>query len=1044
MTSSADLVDLLRAAAEQHPDRILVEDADTVLTYRDAAALATRWAGALADRGCDRGSRVLVHARPSAAFLLAVRAVVEIGAAVVPVDSSYPAARKALLLRASGADIVLELEPDAPLTELDPRIAVVDRAALDGGSPWQRHGRGPAQRLAWICGTSGSTGLPKAVALTDVGLVGLVEGIIERAALTATDRVLPMASIGFSVAAEEILSAWCAGATIVFADERVRQDPVAVAAMLSEQRISVVQMVPAYWYEVVSACTGKRGLRLPDALRLLILGSDIVAPSPVRKWLAAGGLVGHEYGVSEGAVSQVFAVLDAARFAAVEGETAGAIPIGTPLRHATVALLDPAGLPVADGEVGEMHVGGPGVALGYFGDPAATAAAFLPDPDAAVPGSRRYRTGDLARRTSDGMLVFLGRADHQLNVHGIRIEPGEVEAAILGSVEVDAAAVGVRAAVAAATGPTRQLAALIRWTDEVSRQPEEGKAAATRRLRETLAAALPATHVPALLIDVDAVPRNPHGKVDRGAVATLLAAPLRFAGRPPRSALERRVHDVWCESVGAGEIGVDRPLQEIGVDSLGQMRLIAALDRAALRVERAALSSTSTIADVAQHLGTREAAAPVGASAMQGPLSRAQSALYLALRRQGRFPAAGEAYAIPLPGADEARVRDAVDDVLRAHPALRTRLEREAGGVRQRHVDAIPRLGDVRNFADAPALHAALREAVKEGFAPDDDNLARCGLWRTVDTGLLHVVLVAHHLVVDGGSIRILAEDLADAYAARVDGRIWQAEPAASPAGLAAREASHPLPFSASASPPAPAGEEILADIEDVVDTLPFWLTVRPDSRPVARVTGRVGASERARRRRIAKEHGVSESSLSLALLGDALVAETRQGRRAPAGFLVSELVDGRDPAGGSWRTIGYLVDQRLIWLSPGECALSATSMRQVHERRAAGWTATALGLQTGRSHAAADAVTFGWGNLPSTVDVTELAPLHTVPLDVALCAVHVEMDPVGDELAISLTVATHEAEHIDAEALLGRLTSPLADGEQKRGECGAETITAG
>lgn len=116
--------------------------------------------------------------------------------------------------------------------------------------------------------------------MTDVGLVGLIEGIIERAALTATDRVLPMASIGFSVAAEEILSAWCAGATIVFADERVRQDPVAVAAMLSERRISVVQMVPAYWYEVVSACTGKRGLRLPTRCAC---SSSALTPSPRRR-----------------------------------------------------------------------------------------------------------------------------------------------------------------------------------------------------------------------------------------------------------------------------------------------------------------------------------------------------------------------------------------------------------------------------------------------------------------------------------------------------------------------------------------------------------------------------------------------------------------------------------------------------------------------------------------------------------------------------------------------------------------------------------------
>ncbi|MFD1326189.1 amino acid adenylation domain-containing protein, partial [Micromonospora sonneratiae] len=372
------------------------------------------------------GDRVGLLVEPSAALPVGLLAVLQCGAAYVPIDPRTPAARASTMLAQAGCAVVLVHEQTrAAAATLGPVPVSIETGPdiADVGHPPPADVVAAAG-VAYVIFTSGSTGRPKAVAVSHANALTLAAAAASVYGLTPADRVLQMASPAVDVSVEEFFGAWHAGAAVVMHDP-AREE---LADVVASRRPTVLNLPASRWHEWTADLVA-RGQSVPSWVRLVIAGSERVDPSRVRAWQTGPGRgvrLLNAYGTTEATVSSVW--YDTAHLARDAAYTRN-VPIGGPLPHVRCHVLDSAGDPVRAGVAGELYLGGPGVGLGYLGDRQATAQSFLPDPYAAEPGARMYRTGDRVRRLATGELDFLGRFDTQVKVRGSRIDLGEVERA---------------------------------------------------------------------------------------------------------------------------------------------------------------------------------------------------------------------------------------------------------------------------------------------------------------------------------------------------------------------------------------------------------------------------------------------------------------------------------------------------------------------------------------------------------------------------------------------------------------------------------------
>ncbi|MFE9675351.1 amino acid adenylation domain-containing protein [Streptomyces sp. NPDC006259] len=759
------------------------------LNYRVLDERAARLADRLRAAGVGPEVAVGIHLRRSAELAVALLAVLKAGGACVPLDPGYPRRRLAFILADVAAPVVLTSASLADeLPEHTAQVLLVDgpdngRADAGSGSRPGAASTALAVRpgnLAWIAYTSGSTGRPKGVPLSHGPLAALASGIAQRLDLTPADRVLQFASIGFSVAAEEVLSTWAAGACLVLDPAEELADSARLLALIRRERVSVLQLTPSYWYEWLRELPVGSGPVAPASLRLLVVGSEPVAVERVAEWCATGVRLVQEYGATEATVSQLLYETQAE---ADEIRGWDRVPIGTPLPGTRAYVLDERMRPVPAGETGELFLGGPGVSRGYLGMPGMTAERFLPDPFAGSPGERMYRTRDLARRLPGGELEFLGRIDYQLNVRGIRIEPGEVENAIGQFPGVLESAVLARAD----GSDAEQLVACVVWAGAPA------TAALRARLRETLPPAL----VPARFAALPALPLNANGKVDRRALATMpLADPVADrAVTTPRTALEARLVSVWEEVLGTSPVGVDDDFFELGGDSLTAVRLAAACrSRLGLAVRQRTVFQAHTVAALAAAVEQADAdrarsgaagepevprEAPNGSRSGSGgavaPASFAQQQMWLLHKLAPASPRFHEPVVLRLTGTlDRAALQTALSAVQARHGALRTVFATEDGRPVQvvREPDPLaPRIEAVDlEGRDEDEVSAAVAELVGRPFDLARGPLMRAALIRRAATEHL-LVLTFHHIVFDGASMEILYDELGTLYGAALDGR---------------------------------------------------------------------------------------------------------------------------------------------------------------------------------------------------------------------------------------------------------------------------------
>ncbi|HKH45887.1 MAG TPA: amino acid adenylation domain-containing protein, partial [Thermoanaerobaculia bacterium] len=602
------LGELFAEWARSQPQAPAVVEAGETWSYGRLEAEANRLAWHLRSLGVEREARVGVAMERSAELVLALLAVLKAGGVYVPLDPGYPDERLRFLLADAGAAVVLVhgrtrqrlagVEPEPPWRLVS---VATDR---DATAPWpaaapphQAH----AEELAYLLYTSGSTGRPKGSALPHRAVARLVRGT-SYIALGPRDRLSMVTGIGFDPSIFEVWGALANGGAVVVIEREVALSPRRLAMRLREEGVTAMFLATALFHQV--AREEPAAFR---SLRHLLVAGEVMDPVAAARVLAAGPpeRLLNAYGPTE---STTFAT-----WAEIREVAAGAlsVPIGRPLSNTTAYVVEAGGELAALGQVGELWLGGEGLARGYVNRPELTAEKFVPDPWSGAPGGRLYRTGDLARRRWDGVLDYLGRIDHQVKIRGFRVEPEEVEAVLAGCPGVEGCAVVARRAPgrdpAGQAGEVRLVAYVV-----AAPGPELREAAVRDYLRQSL----PDSMVPAAYLFLQSLPLTPNGKLDREALPAPAGTQHGEGGYVgPRDALELALVKIWEEILEPRPIGVRDDFFELGGHSLLAVQLMARIERrlGALLPE-ATLLRRRTIEGLAAAIG--EQAGPVRHAAL--------------------------------------------------------------------------------------------------------------------------------------------------------------------------------------------------------------------------------------------------------------------------------------------------------------------------------------------------------------------------------------------------------------------------------------------
>ncbi|MBA6117883.1 MULTISPECIES: non-ribosomal peptide synthetase [Pseudomonas] len=541
------------------------EGAGACLSYAELEHRSNRLAHRLVQLGVGPEVLVGVALERSLDMGVALLAVLKAGGAYVPLDPQAPHDRIAQVFADSGLRLLLT---QAALLEQLPADDSIQRLCLDQADAWLDHPPPHAPEvdvqpgnLAYVIYTSGSTGRPKGVAISHGALAEFCVLATDYSRLTPDDRVLQFATCSFDGFVEQFYPPLCVGARVVLRDNRL-WDSASFQQALDTHGITVADLPAAYWHMLVQDYA--RGTpQAFAALRQVHVGGEAMAVDGLDLWHRAG-LSGvrllNTYGPTEATV--VSSIHDCTALASKDVAWRG-IPIGQGLAGRRLYILDGELQAVPAGAIGELYIGGPGLARGYHGQPALSAERFLPDPQ--VPGERLYRTGDRARFDATGAIEYIGRVDHQVKVRGFRIELGEIEMRLQQCPGVREAAV-----LALDMAGGRQLVGYV-VTDADGTHPEVQRQA----VRDALRASLPDYMVPSHLVMLEHLPLTPSGKLDRKALPEPDPSQLQAHYRAPASALEQRLAGIWMEVLHVPRVGLDDSFFDLGGHSLLAAQVIA-------------------------------------------------------------------------------------------------------------------------------------------------------------------------------------------------------------------------------------------------------------------------------------------------------------------------------------------------------------------------------------------------------------------------------------------------------------------------------------
>jgi amino acid adenylation domain-containing protein len=586
----ACLHELFEANEKQSPSAVALICKDAQVTYSELNRRANQLALTLQLLGVGPEVRVGICVERSVEMVVAILGTLKAGGAYVPLDPTYPRERLAFMLADSKVSVLLTQQQRlANLPEHRAKVVCLDaerKAAFSESVDNVRSGV-TAENLAYVIYTSGSTGQPKGIMLRHSGVVNNLVDLNRSFEIGAADRVLAISSPSFDMCVYEILGTLAAGAMIVMPEAGAAKDPKHWATLMAQHRVTVWNSAPPLLEMLIGYVEDRPELH-PRFLRVAILGGDWVPVTlPDRlKALATEVKVIVLGGATEASIHSIVYPVEKT------DPTWRSIPYGRPMANQLAYILDRYVQPLPVGVPGELHLGGVGLARGYFERPDLTAEKFIPHPF-GQPGDRLYRTGDLARYMADGNIELIGRTDHQVKIRGHRIELGEIVSALKKAPGVEQAVVLARE-----DNPgNKRLVAYVVGDGSAKRPPDD--------LRNLLKQQLPEYMVPSAIIALDKLPLSPNGKVDRRALPSpeALREQLEKPLAAPRTELEELLVGMWQSALGKGRIGIDDNFFELGGSSIQAAVLINKLqDQLGEIIHLVAMFDAPTIAEFASCL----------------------------------------------------------------------------------------------------------------------------------------------------------------------------------------------------------------------------------------------------------------------------------------------------------------------------------------------------------------------------------------------------------------------------------------------------------
>lgn len=734
--------EIFEEQVKKTPDNIAVVFEDEKLTYKELNSAANRLARLLTEKGISKGDIVGIMTGRALESMIGIMAVLKAGGAYLPVDSDYPAERIRYILSDSQVKVLLVSEKQSSTLEFDgEQICLKDLKHLSDKEDSDLNNACSPDDLAYVIYTSGSTGKPKGVMVEHQGIINLREVFKRDYGIRETDRVLQFASLSFDASVYEIFSALLFGAALYIIPKAVINDPDKFCAYLSKNQISVAVLPPTYLQNIDE--------NKITTLRLLTTGGSSPNFELVNKWRTKLHYI-NAYGPTEATICSTF--WD------TRLKDSDTVLIGKPIYNTRIYIMLNGDIqPV--GAMGEICIAGDGLARGYLNNQVLTDEKFNYLPH--IPEERIYKTGDYGRWHEDGNIEFLGRIDHQVKIRGYRIELGEIEEQLMTYEEINKAVVLDKEG----QSGDKYLCAYYEADKEIP----------VKEIREYLQQYLPNYMIPSYFIKIDEVPLTPNDKVDKSKLLTIennAAAEGNYA--EPINAKEEALLVVWKEVLGLEDIGIEDSFFEAGGDSIKAIQVkIGLQEKYGLEMDVKDLFIHNTIRELAASVAEKRIV--IDQSPVEGDveLTPIQKWLFEKKPEDGHhFNQAVMLYSKV--GFDENIVKKVFDKIAEHHDALRMIYKRSEDAVQQINQGIEACAFDIEVFdltEDISYENKISEEANRLQASIDLENgpLVKIGLFKTGEGD--HLLMIIHHLVVDGVSWRILLEDFRDGYRQALDNK---------------------------------------------------------------------------------------------------------------------------------------------------------------------------------------------------------------------------------------------------------------------------------
>ncbi|WP_033155128.1 non-ribosomal peptide synthetase, partial [Bacillus paralicheniformis] len=730
-----------QAAKTPHAPAVIYDR--QTLTYRELNERANRIAAALRANGVGSESVIALLTSRTPELAVGILGILKAGGAYLPVTEDMPTERLEWMLSDSNA--VMLLQSDRLESHMAGKRLFIEDIQLEAGiSANNPEQQGGPDSLAYIMYTSGSTGTPKGVMVEQRGVVRLVKN--SDMAFSPEDRILLTASLGFDAMTFEVFGPLLNGACLYISDKETYLDSDRLKTFIQQNGITTLWLTSSLFNQL-----SEQNERTFSDLSRLILGGEALSPNHVNRVRNAAPNLAlwNGYGPTENTTfSTCFRI---------EHEYKHSIPIGRPIANSTAYIVNSRGRLQPMGVIGELCVGGDGLARGYFGRPELTKEKFVPNP--FTPGERMYRTGDLARWLKDGSIEYIGRMDDQVKIRGYRIELGEIEAALRQIDGVKEAAVIVR------TGPSghKELLAYMSLQAEMK----------IEKVRSLLSQQLPGFMIPAHLVELAALPLTQNGKLDRRALPEPETTAINTAYAPPRNQLEERFAVIWQEVLGVEKVGIEDSFFELGGDSIKALQVSARLGRFDLKITAGDLFRHPTIKEAAPLIRKTERnidQRPIEGEVPWTPVQR----WFLAQHIEKRQHFNQSVMLHSSEGFQEQPLRTALQHLVIHHDALRMTIIDDGGQLQQfnRGIHGELYSLNIRDLSKTAQWEKLIEDEVADlqrSIHLQTGPLLKAGLFNTMSG--TYLFLTIHHLVVDGVSWRILLEDLSAAYSQAAAGQ---------------------------------------------------------------------------------------------------------------------------------------------------------------------------------------------------------------------------------------------------------------------------------